>query len=62
MFGALMPKEGKYFESFNAHGDLVALGGTTLSKLIAALSGETGNTQRLAEEIEGLTGVAPADE
>ena len=60
MFGALMPKEGKYFESFNAHGDLVALGGTTLSKLIAALSGETGNTQRLAEEIDQLESRADA--
>ena len=54
MFGALMPKEGKYFESFNAHGDLVALGGTTLSKLIAALSSESGDAQRLADEIDQI--------
>ncbi len=54
MFGALMPKEGKYFDSFNAHGDLVALGGTTLSKLIAALSSESGDAQRLADEIDQI--------
>lgn len=58
MFGALMPKEGKYFESFNAHGDLVALGGTTLAKLIAALSSESGDAPRLADEIDQIEGRA----
>ena len=27
MFGRLMPKEGKYFDLFNAHADLIAQGG-----------------------------------
>ena len=54
MFGALMPKEGKYFEFFNAHGDLVALGGKTLSQLIASLTNGSGNAQKLADEIDQI--------
>ena len=37
MFGRLMPKEGKYFDLFNAHADLIAEGGGELSALINAL-------------------------
>ena len=37
MFGRLMPKEGKYFDLFNAHAALIAQGGTALAQLIAAL-------------------------
>ena len=56
MFGALMPKEGKYFDHFNAHGALVAQGGTTLRQLIDALSNgaEEGKAQSLADEIDRL--------
>ncbi len=56
MFGALMPKEGKYFDFFNTHGELIAQGGTTLLGLIAALArGEDEATiQKLADEIDRL--------
>lgn len=39
MFGRLMPKEGKYFELFNAHAEQVVLGGKALVALIEALIG-----------------------
>jgi predicted phosphate transport protein (TIGR00153 family) len=56
MFGALMPKEGKYFDHFNAHGALVAQGGSTLRQLIDVLSNgaEEGKAQALADEIDRL--------
>jgi predicted phosphate transport protein (TIGR00153 family) len=37
MFGRLMPKEGKYFDLFNSHADLIAEGGRELTALIDAL-------------------------
>lgn len=60
MFGALMPKEGKYFDYFNAHGELVAQGGRTLHQLINALSNgaEEGKAQALADEIDRLESAA----
>ncbi|WP_234084515.1 DUF47 domain-containing protein [Azonexus sp. R2A61] len=60
MFGALMPKEGKYFDHFNAHGELISLGGTALTRLIDALaSGAAENeAQALADEIDRLESAA----
>ncbi|MFV5213188.1 DUF47 domain-containing protein [Azonexus caeni] len=60
MFGALMPKEGKYFDHFNAHGALVAQGGSTLRQLIDVLSNgaEEGKAQALADEIDRLESAA----
>lgn len=37
MFGRLMPREAKYFDLFNAHGELIVQGGRELSCLIQAL-------------------------
>ena len=37
MFGRLMPREAKYFDLFNAHGELIVQGGRELSCLIRAL-------------------------
>ncbi|MDR2188604.1 MAG: DUF47 family protein [Azonexus sp.] len=54
MFAALMPKEGKYFDYFNAHGDLIAQGGVTLARLIGALTDGAGDAQALADEIDAL--------
>lgn len=54
MFEALMPKEGKYFDYFNAHGELIAQGGATLTRLIDALTHASDEAQTLAEEIDRL--------
>jgi len=55
MFSKLMPREGKFFENFNAHADLVVAGGRQLQKLVAdlelgaeALAGHA----RIIDEIE----------
>lgn len=37
MFGRLMPREGKYFDLFNAHAEQIVLGGKALVALIEAL-------------------------
>jgi uncharacterized protein len=37
MFGRLMPREGKYFDLFNAHAELIVKGGKELTRLIGAL-------------------------
>lgn len=62
MFGALMPKEGKYFDYFNAHGELISLGGTALCRLIDALASGTdeARAQALADEIDQLESRADA--
>lgn len=54
MFGRLMPKEGKYFDLFNAHADLIAQGGRTLTNLIGALVDHPEQAVRFAEEIDTL--------
>ena len=54
MFGRLMPKEGKYFDLFNAHADLIGQGGTALSNLIGALVDQPEQAVRFGEEIDTL--------
>ncbi|MCL2345713.1 MAG: DUF47 family protein [Desulfobulbus sp.] len=54
MFDALMPKEGKYFDYFNAHSELVELGGSALTKLIEALTDGSADAQALVDEIDRL--------
>ncbi len=54
MFGRLMPKEGKYFDLFNTHADLIAQGGKALSNLIGALVAQPEQADRYAEEIDTL--------
>lgn len=53
MFGRLMPKEGKYFELFNAHAEQTVLGGKALVSLIEALiGGDTAKAAAFAEQID----------
>ncbi|MGV0998893.1 MAG: DUF47 domain-containing protein [Fluviibacter sp.] len=54
MFGKLMPKEGKYFDHFNAHAALIVQGGKLLIALIDALATGSGQEHRLAEEIDAV--------
>ena len=54
MFARLMPREGKYFDLFNAHADLIAQGGKALSNMIAALVDHPEQAPAFAEEIDNL--------
>ncbi len=54
MFGRLMPKEGKYFDLFNAHASLITQGGKALSGLIGALVDDPAKAPVYAEEIDVL--------
>lgn len=54
MFGRLMPREGKYFDLFNAHAELIAQGGRALSGLISALADAPERAPAFAEEIDAL--------
>ncbi len=49
-----MPKEGKYFDLFNAHGALITQGGKVLATLISALADGNGDPQKLAAEIDEI--------
>jgi len=60
MFGRLMPKEGKYFDLFNAHAELIAQGGKALTNLITALVEHPEQAERYAEEIDTLERKADA--
>ncbi len=54
MFGKLMPKEGKYFDLFNAHGELIVQGGRELSNLIGALVDAPANAAKHADAIDDI--------
>jgi predicted phosphate transport protein (TIGR00153 family) len=54
MFGRLMPREGKYFDLFNEHAELIVRGGKALSGLIGALLQATGQAEKFADEIDVL--------
>lgn len=60
MFGRLMPKEGKYFDLFNTHAELIAQGGKALTNLITALVEQPEQAERYAEEIDTLERKADA--
>ena len=60
MFARLMPREGKYFDLFNAHADLIAQGGKALSNMIAALVDHPEQAPAFAEEIDNLERAADA--
>jgi predicted phosphate transport protein (TIGR00153 family) len=51
MFSRLMPKEGKYFDLFNAHADVLAEGGAALTRLIKALAQSAEQVAAYASEI-----------
>lgn len=53
MFGRLMPREGKYFDLFNAHAEQIVLGGKALVSLIEALiNGSAEKAEQAAGEID----------
>jgi predicted phosphate transport protein (TIGR00153 family) len=54
MFGRLMPREGKYFDLFNAHAELIVQGGQALSGLIGALVEEPEQAVIHADRIDEL--------
>ena len=54
MFGRLMPKEGKYFDLFNAHAELIVQGGKALSGLISALVDAPDQAVKHADAIDDL--------
>lgn len=54
MFGRLMPKEGKYFDLFNAHAELIVKGGRELTALIGALADTPEQAARHAEAIDDI--------
>jgi uncharacterized protein len=54
MFGKLMPREGKYFDLFNAHGELIVQGGRELSGLIGALVDAPANAAKHADAIDDI--------
>jgi predicted phosphate transport protein (TIGR00153 family) len=60
MFGRLMPREGKYFDLFNAHAELITQGGKALSSLITALVDKPDQANRFAEEIDVIERKADA--
>ena len=60
MFARLMPREGKYFDLFNAHAELIAQGGKALSNMIAALVDHPEQAPAFAEEIDTLERQADA--
>ena len=60
MFGRLMPREGKYFDLFNSHAELIALGGKALSNMIGALVDHPEKAPLYAEEIDTLERKADA--
>lgn len=54
MFSKLMPKEGRYFELFNAHADLIAKGGRELSVLVSDMSSGPEALQRHWKNIDDM--------
>jgi len=54
MFGRLMPREGKYFDLFNAHAELIVQGGNELAGLIGALVDAPEQATKHADAIDTL--------
>ncbi|QDX79834.1 phosphate transport regulator [Denitratisoma sp. DHT3] len=52
MFSKLMPKEGKFFELFNAHAELVVQGGRQLAALVADVGNDLETLGRHAKAID----------
>lgn len=52
MFSKLMPKEGKFFELFNAHAELVVQGGRQLAALVADVGNGSETLARHAKAID----------
>ena len=52
MFSRLMPQEGKFFDLFNAHAELIAQGGRELGALIDNMVDGTGELTVHAQKID----------
>ena len=60
MFSRLMPKEGKYFDLFNAHAALIVQGGAALTALVGALVDDPKRVSVEADRIDDLERKADA--
>jgi predicted phosphate transport protein (TIGR00153 family) len=60
MFSRLMPKEGKYFDLFNAHAALIVQGGAALTALVGALVEDPKRVSIEADRIDDLERKADA--
>jgi uncharacterized protein len=54
MFGRFMPKEGKFFDLFNAHAEQIVLGGQALVALMSALNHSEEEAAKLCETINTI--------
>lgn len=54
MFGRLMPREGKYFDLFNAHAALIVQGGQALAALVKALVEAPESVSRHTDNIDAI--------
>lgn len=54
MFSRLMPQEGKFFDLFNAHAELIAQGGRELGALVDALVDGKGDTMLHTRNIDQI--------
>jgi uncharacterized protein len=52
MFGRLMPKEGKFFDLFNAHAELIVEGGRQLVAMMTALASNSDGVDEFAAAID----------
>lgn len=54
MFSRLMPREGKFFDLFNAHAELILQGGRELADLVAGLGNGPGNLAKHTKAIDDV--------
>ncbi|MBX3679191.1 DUF47 domain-containing protein [Cognatazoarcus halotolerans] len=54
MFGRFMPREGRFFELFNAHAEQTVIGARSLRSLVEALGGEGGSVRGLVDEVSAI--------
>lgn len=54
MFGNLMPREGKFFDLFNAHAEQIVAGGAELAALMAAVGHSTEAAEQHARNIDSI--------
>lgn len=52
MFGRFMPKEGKFFDLFNQHAEMIVEGGRQLVAMMTALNSGEGSIEAFAEAID----------
>lgn len=60
MFGRFMPREGRFFELFNAHAEQTVIGARSLRNLVDALGSEGAGVRALADEVSMIESRADA--